>query len=62
MEGAGMDFEGLIWFHVMWCWFGLSARCHAIPTGLMYAIPTITGLLSIGGVFVWRRFIKTRPI
>ena len=56
-----MDFEGLIWFHVMGCWLGLSGGCRAIPPVLMYAVPALTVLFSAGGFYVWRGFIKTRP-
>lgn len=56
-----MGFEGLIWFHVMGCWLGLSEGCDVIPPFMMYAVPGLTALFSGGGVYGWHRFIKNRP-
>lgn len=39
-----------------------SKQCSGESHALLYAIFIMAVLISAGGVYVWRRFIRTQPV
>lgn len=56
-----MEFNGFTWFRVMSAWAESTNSCTPQSHGLMYSIMVMTVMMSIGGFYVWRRFIRTQP-
>ena len=61
VEWLGMTLNDFAWFRVMGAWVRSTQSCSATSHALMYSIMASTVLISVGGVFVWRRFIRTQP-
>lgn len=56
-----MEFDSITWFKVIAAWGKSTNSCSAESHVLMYSIVVMAVLISVGGVFVWRRFIRTQP-
>lgn len=56
--GEIMNFDSL-----MFMFTGINAySCGPAPHALLYSIMAMTVLIAAGGVYVWRRFIRTKPV
>lgn len=56
-----MELTDFLWFKVMRAFWNSSASCSPYSHALMYSIFVTTILISVGGFFVWRRFIRMEP-
>jgi hypothetical protein len=56
-----MDFSDLAFFRVLRAFYRSTNTCSAESHALMYSVAASTVLIAVGGFYVWRRFIKTKP-
>jgi phosphate/sulfate permease len=56
-----MGFDGFSWIRGIAAWGKSTNSCSAESHVLIYLIVVMALLISVGGVFVWRRFIRTQP-
>ena len=56
-----MSIFDFTFFKILRAWYQSTESCSAYSHALMYAVLVSSVLIAVGGVFVWRRFIRTQP-
>lgn len=60
--GVTMEFDALALFWALADWVESTNRCTPFSHALLYSIAAMSVMISVGGIYVWRRFIRSQPV
>lgn len=57
-----MEFDAVALFMALADWSETANRCTPFSHALLYSIAAMSLMISAGGIYVWRRFIRSQSV